>query len=159
MGSGQDRVLGQAVLNLDLSDPQPPRLISAAGWHRGKRTEVIWKRHMPLVGGSESGRGKDGKVVETGFNCEGRAQGTHGRTHERVTLWRARQQSQTKVSIPRPAPFLDSRLGSWVCKGKPLSLPRKQNQPGFKKIARGWPMGTFCLLISLMSSWKSLLAI
>lgn len=44
VGSGQDRVLGQVVLNLDLSDPQPPRLISAAGWHRGKRTGVIWKQ-------------------------------------------------------------------------------------------------------------------
>lgn len=44
VGSGQDRALGQAALNLGLSNPQPPRLISAAGRLRGKRTGVIWKQ-------------------------------------------------------------------------------------------------------------------
>lgn len=38
----------------------------------------------------------------------------------------------------RPAPFLDSGLGSCVHKGKSL-FPKEHSQPGFKKMIGGWP--------------------
>ena len=41
VGSGQDRVLGQVVFNLGLRNLWPPRLISAGGKLKGKRTGAI----------------------------------------------------------------------------------------------------------------------
>lgn len=77
--SGQDRVLGQVGLNPGLGDPQPPRLVSAERRLRGKKTGGIWKQGTcQSLKEVKVEKGKYGKAVELGFDCERLAQGTYG---------------------------------------------------------------------------------
>lgn len=61
--------------------------------------------------------------------------------------------SREWVSLRLPTPLLtalfpDARLGSAVCKGKPLFPPRKPRPPGLEKIAREWSQGHLPLTFS-----------